>query len=71
MAEGRSEAGGAVRSMTALAAVAGGLAYLANVGWSALEWIPDGAPLFGNLDEFGASLALAWGARTLFRRGRS
>lgn len=63
--------GGNVKPLLALLAVFAGLAMLANVGLKTLDPIPDGAPLFGNLDEFGASALLLWGLATLFRRSRS
>lgn len=59
-----------MKPVLALVAVLAGLAMLANVGLESLDPIPDGAPLFGNLDEFCASAALLWGLWTLFRRPR-
>ena len=59
-----------MKPVLALLAVLVGLAMLANVGVQSLDPIPDGAPLFGNLDELGASAALLWGLGTLFRRPR-
>jgi hypothetical protein len=63
--------GGRVKPVLALVAVLAGLAMLANVGLQTLDPIPDGAPLFGNLDELVASAALLWGLWTLFRRPRA
>jgi hypothetical protein len=48
--------------------VLGGLGVLANSGVAALELVPDAAPLFGNLDEALATMALVWGLWVLFRR---
>ena len=56
------------KALLALAAVLGGLGVLANSGVAALELVPDAAPLFGNLDEALATMALVWGLWVLFRR---
>lgn len=72
MADETAERGpGAVRAIASVAAIGGALLYLSNPGVPTLEWIPDGAPLMGNLDELCATLVLVWGVVGLFRkRGR-
>jgi hypothetical protein len=59
---------GAWKAVGALAAVLLGLCVLANSGLGMFELVPDGAPLFGNLDEAVATLGLCWGLAVLFRR---
>ena len=44
-----------------------GLCVLANTGLGLFELVPDGAPLFGNLDEALATAGLVWGLAVLFR----
>jgi hypothetical protein len=60
---------GALRAWIGLLLVAGGLAFLVNPGAGLLELIPDTAPLFGNLDEAAATLAVVLGIRLAFRKG--
>lgn len=55
------------KALAALVAVLLGLCILANTGLGLFELIPDGAPLFGNLDEALATVALVWGLAVLFR----
>ncbi len=63
---------GAGKALAALAAVLLGLCVLANTGLGLFELVPDGAPLFGNLDEALATAGLVWGLTVLFRSpGRS
>jgi hypothetical protein len=62
---------GALKSLAALAAIVVSLLYLANLGLEGLELLPDGAPLFGNLDEAAATLLGVWGTATLFRKRTS
>lgn len=68
MAELGGRCPGPLRSLCALAGVVVGLIYVANLGVASWELVPDGAPLVGNLDEAAATLLLAWGLVTLFRR---
>ncbi len=58
---------GVWKPLAALAAVLIGLCVLANSGLGLFELVPDGAPLFGNLDEALAALGLVWGLVVLFR----
>lgn len=58
---------GSGKALAALLAVLLGLCVLANTGLSLFELVPDGAPLFGNLDEALATLGLVWGLAVLFR----
>jgi len=60
----------ALKAVAALAAVLLGLCVLANSGLGWFELVPDGAPLFGNLDEALATLGLVWGLAVLFRDPR-
>jgi len=60
----------APKAVAALAAVLLGLCVLANSGLGLFELVPDGAPLFGNLDEALATLGLVWGLAVLFRAPR-
>lgn len=58
---------GGWKALAALGAVLLGLCVLANTGLGLFELIPDGAPLFGNLDEALAAAGLVWGLAVLFR----
>ena len=55
-------------SVAAAAAVVVGLGYVLNLGWGVFELIPDNVPVFGNLDEAGATALLLFGLRYLLRR---
>jgi hypothetical protein len=61
---------GCLGSLVALLGVVVGAAYLANPTAGILELIPDNAPLFGNLDEAGATTLLILGLQYLFGRNR-
>ena len=47
-----------------------GVVYLLNPTGGVFELIPDLMPGIGNLDEAGATAAVIFALRTLFRRGR-
>ena len=53
-----------VGAMLALAGVAFGALYLTNLGAGFVEFLPDNIPLFGNLDEAGATTLLVLGLVT-------
>ena len=54
------------RPWLGLVAVVVGLTYLSNPGAGLCEWIPDGAPLVGNLDEVAFAGLLFLGLRWVF-----
>jgi len=54
--------------MAAMGVAGLGVLYLLNPGAGFFELIPDNMPMFGNLDEAGATAAVIFALRTLFRR---
>ncbi len=58
--------GGCFRIPIALASVFLGTLYILNLGFG-FDLIPDNIPIFGNLDEAGATAMILFGLRALFR----
>ena len=56
--------------LAALVVAGLGMLYLLNPTFGVFELIPDNTPIFGNLDEAGATTAVIFALRTLFRRKR-